>query len=196
MDCSPPGSSVGFSRQEYGSGLPFPFSRGSSWPRDWMQVSRITGRFFTIWTTREAYRKASQKSRLGKDTQPLRVSCFVLLFFYRGYSYLFHGVVAKINGIISHMWILKNACPIRKQRMLQPLQNSSWVVSPEGTQDTNRRPSAKPSATADGPWGDSRWESTRSWDAYQRNDISELKLLHLPIRRKPSVPQFEISGFL
>ena len=121
--------------------------------------------------------------------------CFFLSF-YRGYSYLFHGVVAKINGIISHMWILKNACPIRKQRMLQPLQNSSWVVSPEGTQDTNRRPSAKPSATADGPWGDSRWESTRSWDAYQRNDISELKLLHLPIRRKPSVPQFEISGFL
>ena len=30
------------------------FSRGSSQPRDWTQVSRIAGRFFTIWATREA----------------------------------------------------------------------------------------------------------------------------------------------
>ena len=26
-----------------------PFSRGSSWPRDWTPVSWIAGRFFTIW---------------------------------------------------------------------------------------------------------------------------------------------------
>ena len=31
-----------------------PFSRGSSQPRDWTQVSCIEGRFFTIWATREA----------------------------------------------------------------------------------------------------------------------------------------------
>ena len=31
-----------------------PFSRGSSLPRGWTQVSWIAGRFFTIWTTREA----------------------------------------------------------------------------------------------------------------------------------------------
>ena len=30
-----------------------PFSRGSSQPRDWTQVSRIASRFFTIWATRE-----------------------------------------------------------------------------------------------------------------------------------------------
>ena len=30
------------------------FSRGSSWPRDWTQVSHIVGRCFTIWVTREA----------------------------------------------------------------------------------------------------------------------------------------------
>ena len=29
-----------------------PFSRGSSWPRDQTQVSRIPGRFFTIRVTR------------------------------------------------------------------------------------------------------------------------------------------------
>ena len=32
----------------------FPFSRGSSQPRDRAQVSCIAGRFFTFWTTREA----------------------------------------------------------------------------------------------------------------------------------------------
>ena len=31
----------------------FPFSRGSSQPRDWIQVSRIAGWFFTSWTTRD-----------------------------------------------------------------------------------------------------------------------------------------------
>ena len=32
----------------------FPFSRGSSQPRDWTQVSHIAGRFFITWATREA----------------------------------------------------------------------------------------------------------------------------------------------
>ena len=41
-----------------------PFSRGSSQPRDWTQVSCIAGRFFTIWATREAlyaFRKVKVK---------------------------------------------------------------------------------------------------------------------------------------
>ena len=32
----------------------FPFSRGSSHPRDWTQALRVAGRFFTSWATREA----------------------------------------------------------------------------------------------------------------------------------------------
>ena len=31
----------------------FPFSRGSSQPRDWTQVSRIAGGFFIRWATRK-----------------------------------------------------------------------------------------------------------------------------------------------
>ena len=31
----------------------YPFSRGSSQPRDWTQVSHIAGSFFTSWATRE-----------------------------------------------------------------------------------------------------------------------------------------------
>ena len=33
----------------------FPFSRGSSQPRDQTQVSHIAGRIFTVWATREAH---------------------------------------------------------------------------------------------------------------------------------------------
>ena len=32
----------------------FPFSKGSSQPRDQTQVSRIAGGFFTSWATRES----------------------------------------------------------------------------------------------------------------------------------------------
>ena len=32
----------------------YPFSRGSSWPRNWAGISCIAGRFFTSWATREA----------------------------------------------------------------------------------------------------------------------------------------------
>jgi len=40
--------SMGFSRQEYWSGLPLPSSRGSSRPRDRTQVSHIAGRCFNL----------------------------------------------------------------------------------------------------------------------------------------------------
>ena len=54
--------SMEFSRQEYWSGLPFPFSRGSSQLRDWTQVSCIAGRRFTVWATREAHCLKSEKN--------------------------------------------------------------------------------------------------------------------------------------
>ena len=48
MDCSPPGSSVyGIPQARIQERVIVPFSRGSSWPRDWIQVSHIAGGFFT-----------------------------------------------------------------------------------------------------------------------------------------------------
>ena len=41
----------------------FPFSKGSSQPRDWTQVSHIGGGFFTSWATREAQEYWSGSSR-------------------------------------------------------------------------------------------------------------------------------------
>ena len=55
MDCSPPGSRVhGILQARILKWIAIPFSRGSSQPRDWTQVSCIAGGFFTIWDTREA----------------------------------------------------------------------------------------------------------------------------------------------
>ena len=58
----------------------FPFSRGSSQPRDWTLVSHIAGEFFTSWTTREApeYWSGLAYPFFGRSSQPrnqTRVSC-------------------------------------------------------------------------------------------------------------------------
>ena len=53
--CSPPGSSVhGTIQVRILKWVHFPFSMGSSQPRDRTHISCIAGRFFTSWTTREA----------------------------------------------------------------------------------------------------------------------------------------------
>ena len=54
MDCTLPGSSVhGISQARILEWVAIPFSRGSSWPKDWTKVSHLAGRFFTIWATGE-----------------------------------------------------------------------------------------------------------------------------------------------
>ena len=55
LDCSPPGSSVhGILQARILEWAAISFSRGSSQPRDWTQVSCIAGRCFNLWATREA----------------------------------------------------------------------------------------------------------------------------------------------
>ena len=55
MDCSLPGSSVhGIFQASVLEWVAISFSRGSSWPRAWIRVSRIADRRFTIRATREA----------------------------------------------------------------------------------------------------------------------------------------------
>ena len=56
MDCSLPGSSIhGILQARVLEWVAISFSRGSSQPGDQTQVSRIAGRRFTIWATREAH---------------------------------------------------------------------------------------------------------------------------------------------
>ena len=53
MNCTPPASFVyGIFQARILKWIAMPFSRGSSWPRDWTWVSCIAGRFFTVWSTR------------------------------------------------------------------------------------------------------------------------------------------------
>ena len=64
MDYSPPGSSVhGILQTRILEWVAISFTRRSSWPRDWTQLSCIAGRLFTVWTTREG------------NGNPLQYSC-------------------------------------------------------------------------------------------------------------------------
>ena len=69
MDCSLPGSSVhGIFWARTLEWVAISFSRRSSRPRDWTQVSHIVGRHFTIWATREVLclkKNLNRKDGLG-----------------------------------------------------------------------------------------------------------------------------------
>ena len=68
MDCSPPGSSVhGIFQARILEWVAISFSKGSSQPRNQIQVSCIAGRFFLyLWATREAHNHTS-KTLLKKN---------------------------------------------------------------------------------------------------------------------------------
>ena len=55
----------------------FPFSRGSSQPRDRTQVSHIAGRFFTSWATREACENGCESWTI-KKAEHWRINAFEL----------------------------------------------------------------------------------------------------------------------
>ena len=61
LDYSPPGSSAhGILQASILEWVAIHFSSGSSWPRDWNQVSCIAGEFFIAWATRESPNMVTQ----------------------------------------------------------------------------------------------------------------------------------------
>ena len=69
VDCSPPDSSVhGILQARILEWVAISFSRGSSLPRDLIHVSRIAGRHFNLWATRECpnYRTIALISHASK----------------------------------------------------------------------------------------------------------------------------------
>ena len=67
MDCSLSGSSVhGIFQARALEWVTISFSMGSSQPRDRTWVSRIVGRCFTVWATREAHQGSSLVGTLAK----------------------------------------------------------------------------------------------------------------------------------
>ena len=79
MGCSLPGSSVhGIFQAIVLEWVAISFSRGSSQPRDWTQVSHIVGRCFTIWATREVQYVCEKKWIIKKTSHKVNliVRCF------------------------------------------------------------------------------------------------------------------------
>ena len=76
LDCSLPSSSVHGIFQarvlEWGA---IAFSRRSSRPRDWTQVSHIVGRRFTVWATREAQRVSDMEVKTKAKFKVLMSQC-------------------------------------------------------------------------------------------------------------------------
>ena len=127
--CSPPTFSVhGILQARILEWVAIPFSRGSSWPRDWTWVSWIAGGLFTIWATREApsqcllvfdvccacvlreehqiklsnpLRSEFRKAEWGRVRQGTRVSC----------------KVAPEQPLLTQQWALEVKC----------FSESSWV---------------------------------------------------------------------
>ena len=68
MDCSLSGSSLhGILQATVLEWVAISFSRGSSWPRDRTQVSRIAGRRFNLWATREATKNYALKNFIRQN---------------------------------------------------------------------------------------------------------------------------------
>ena len=83
MDCNPPCSSVhGILHARTLKWVAIPFSRISSWPRDWTQISCTADRFFILWATRETnsyrygYRWRYWIKQSQSPPQPLTLSQF------------------------------------------------------------------------------------------------------------------------
>ena len=69
MDCSLPGSSIhGVFQARVLEWVAISFSRGSSRFRDQTRVSRIVGRRFTIWATKEATKREKQGLTYHRDS--------------------------------------------------------------------------------------------------------------------------------
>ena len=76
MDCSPPGFSVyGILQAKVLEWVAILFSRVSSHPRDWTQVSSIVDRFFPFWATREAHICIA----ISLSIHPFTDTCFHIL---------------------------------------------------------------------------------------------------------------------
>ena len=85
---SPPGFSVhGILQARILQWVAIPFCRGSSQPRDRTEVSCLSGRFFTIWATREASKKLTSYSVCLSEDTFTRIP-FIIIFWKLKYKFM------------------------------------------------------------------------------------------------------------
>ena len=121
MDCSPPGSLVrGISQAWILEWVAISFSRGSSWPRDGTWVSRIVGRCFTVWTTREVHQN---HRRVVVSFKRMSVEIFYrwnllprsqlsnYMHSWRQEAICWYEVIPTEAPSFTHSWIADRRCP-------------------------------------------------------------------------------------
>ena len=70
MDCSLSGPSLhGIFQAKVLEWIAISFSRGSCWPRNWTWLSRVAGRWFTIWATRDPPGSMAAAAAAAKSLQ-------------------------------------------------------------------------------------------------------------------------------
>ena len=112
----------------------FPFSRGSSQPRDRIQVSYITGGFFTSWATREALeaRGTPNNDWVFSESQVEWGLRSRIIWWCRGYwySWSIHFLLLQKQN----PWFLSMATP-KKDCISQPsltLTMATWLLPGHG----------------------------------------------------------------
>ena len=90
----------------------FPFSRGSSQPRDGTQVFRTAGRFFTSWATREAQKKVEMSLEEKTDCS----------FWVRKTHKIYEFYIKHIYWALDNHWIVLTVVESQRTR------NSSMLV--------------------------------------------------------------------
>ena len=110
MDCSPVGSSVhGILQERILEWVSISFSKGSSQPRNWTQVSCIAGRFFTNWAMREA----CIHTHTHTHTHIYIKSCLCLLLCFK-LSTIFYSSEDKVQNsllLFSHSVVSNSVTP-------------------------------------------------------------------------------------
>ena len=99
VDCSLPGSSVHRILQaRILEWVAISFSRGSSWPRDRTQVSRIAGRCFNLWATREAQQKGNKYLMCSGHAHLMFALGFIQVIMNHYFVFLLRLVSRSLSG--------------------------------------------------------------------------------------------------
>ena len=104
----------------------FPFSRGSSEPRDWAQVSRVAGRFFTNWAIREAHWQVTQsKSKYAMAPYKIKKQGFLLRSCWRWERVgLYNWARVSVDGSIRNA---DTRCTAQRSEETRGHQNSFFI---------------------------------------------------------------------
>ena len=110
MDYSPPGSSVhGISQARILEWVTMSSSRGSSWSRGRTQVSCITGRYFTIWATREALTAIIPAQFQSEKWPGLDSNDMITLYL----IYCLLSFIAHCSSLFLHSYVLSSLIELK-----------------------------------------------------------------------------------